>query len=112
MTELGDAIRKARQDKELTLMEAAGMIGNISAMALSKIETGKSIPTSYNLERIARFYSLDYTELLRMGRYSSLDEESQQARIARSVYNTKDPEILNKIEELLRDKGGADGRRF
>ena len=110
MTELGDAIRRARQDKELTLKEAARMIGNISAMGLSKIETGKNIPTSYNLERIARFYGLDYTALLRMGRYSSLNEESQQARIARSVYDTEDPEILNKIEELLRSKGGANGR--
>ena len=110
MTELGDAIRRARQEKELTLMEAARMIGNISAMALSKIETGKSIPTSYNLERIARFYGLDYTALLRMGRYSNVSEESQQARIARSVYDTKDPVILNQIEELLRREGGTNGR--
>ena len=110
MSELGDAIRKARLDRELTLTEAAVMIGNISAMALSKIETGKNRPTSSNLERIARFYGLDYSNLLRMARYPNINEESQQARIARSVYDTHDPVILDRIEALLMNKGGENGR--
>ena len=110
MSELGDAIRKARLNRKLTLVEAATMIGNISAMALSKIETGKMLPSSYNLERIARFYGLEYSELLRIARYSNVKEESRQARIARSVYDTHDSEVLDKIEALLKGIGGENGR--
>ena len=102
MTKLGDVIRKARTARDLTLQEAAEAIGGISAMALSKIETGKTIPTDFNLEKLAAFYSLDYSDLVRIARSPNVGEESQQARIARTLYSHEyGKDVLDEVEKVL-----------
>ena len=52
MSELGDGIRKARINKELSQDELAGKVG-VTQAAISQFEKGQRLPTPANLKKIA-----------------------------------------------------------
>jgi transcriptional regulator with XRE-family HTH domain len=62
MSDFGTKIRKARQEKEMSLREAARQLG-ISAAYLSKIEIGRCTPNDPLMKKISKLVELDLAEL-------------------------------------------------
>jgi transcriptional regulator with XRE-family HTH domain len=69
MQQLGERIRKKREDRQLQLNDLAKKLG-ISSSALSQIENGKAFPTIINLKSIADCLYTTVGEL--MGEHETL----------------------------------------
>ena len=102
MKQISEVLQDARLEKNLSIRSAAAAIG-ISAMYLSKIEAGKQIPSDEILGKSADFYGLSQADVIRVARYSSVKEGDRRQKIARSIYEVNDEELLRSIEELLKN---------
>ena len=60
---IGAYLRQLREDKGMLLSEASEASG-IELSIISKIETGKRLPTNDQLQTFARLYDSDYHQLL------------------------------------------------
>lgn len=63
MDNLGEAIRKLREEKELPLRTVAAFL-DIDQAILSKIERNKRKPTKDNLSKLSQILKLDKDELM------------------------------------------------
>ena len=101
MAQIGKVLQDARCEKKLSIRAAAVKIG-ISAMYLSKIESGKQIPSDEVLGKIANFYGLNLADLIRVARFSTVREGDRRQKLARLVYEADD-DTLNTIEKMFRN---------
>ncbi len=63
MYSIGTTLRELREDSGMQL-SAAGKATGIDLTLLSRIETGKRLPTDEHLQKLAKAYGYDYNQLL------------------------------------------------
>ena len=78
--EVGKRIQKIRKEKNITQEKLAELI-KIETISLSKIETGKSYPTSENLTKIARVLEVEPYEFYIFENTKSIVELKQEINI-------------------------------
>ncbi|MGE8079064.1 helix-turn-helix domain-containing protein [Peribacillus loiseleuriae] len=107
MSEFGKYIKKIRDEKGLTLNQAA-MYSDISAAQLSRIENGiRNVPKPKTIKKIADGMKIDYDELMRVAGYISEHDEPE------SKQNNKDEkDIAKRMEEIKKDLSSQDGLMF
>lgn len=91
MSQIGDRIRKTRQNKGMTLSQVAGQ--HMSAAMVSLIENGKTKPTVHTLQRIAEQLDVDTADL--MGEYS----RSELRKLLKDMQEqlSEDPSTINDL---------------
>ena len=92
-------IRDFRKQKGLTLKQLA-QEADITPTFLGNIERGISKPTLYTAEKIARALELDFEELFIKYVPNPIRE--------RYIINTKEKELKNKIQALLKNRPHKD----
>ncbi len=70
---LGARIKELRKKHNLKQSELAEKIG-IATKSQSCIETGKNYPTSENIEKYAKVFNVDVSEILKLNHIKSSDE--------------------------------------
>ena len=100
--EVGKNIQKIRKERKITQENLAELI-NIETISMSKIETGKSYPTSENLSKIANILNVEPYELFIFENTKNTEELKQE--IIHLVKNIEDDrkkliKILNTIKSL------------
>ncbi len=75
---LGPVVRRLRERHRMTQQELVEYTGlDRSSSYISSIETGKTSPTIYELEQIARVYQVSLFDLLQDGSGGGTEEDSQ-----------------------------------
>ena len=100
--QIGKNIQKIRKERKITQENLAELI-NIETISMSKIETGKSYPTSENLSKIANILNVEPYELFIFENTKNTEELKQE--IIHLVKNIEDDrkkliKILNTIKSL------------
>ncbi len=101
-SEVGKNIQRIRKERKITQEELAKLI-NVETISMSKIETGKSYPTSENLSKIAQILNVEPYELFIFESSKNIDD--LKLEIINSIQNIKDDrkkliKILNAIKSL------------
>ena len=91
---LGDTIRKARKEKNLTLVKL-GEITNLTQGYLSNIEGDKRKPSSEILQKLSKVLEIPYIELMQKAGYI---EENKEIAVAEIKAKT---EILKRINDEI-----------
>lgn len=87
VNELGEYVKRKRQEDGLSLREVSAATG-VSAATLSRIENGKGIPDSTTLARLAGWLGIPLDRLMK-GALLPADPE-----ISETVYRESTPDIL------------------
>lgn len=100
---LGEKIKQLRKSKGISQEELASML-KINRNYLSRIETGKSEPTSSILKNIAEIFSVDLNSLLDI-----IDEDKNTDKIKYIVDNCrylhdKDLDFIVRIMSIMREE--------
>lgn len=100
---LGEKIKQLRKSKGISQEELASML-KINRNYLSRIETGKSEPTSSILKNIAEIFSIDLNSLLDI-----TDEDKNTDKIKYIVDNCrylhdKDLDFIVRIMSIMREE--------
>lgn len=100
---LGDKIKQLRKNKGISQEELAGML-KINRNYLSRIETGKSEPTSSILKNIAEIFSVDLNSLLDI-----TDDDKNRDKLKYIIDNCKylhdkDLDFIVRIMSIMREE--------
>lgn len=100
---LGEKIKQLRKSKGISQEELASML-KINRNYLSRIETGKSEPTSSILKQIAEIFSIDLNSLLDI-----IDEDRNTDKVKYIVDNCKylhdkDLDFIVRIMSIMREE--------
>lgn len=100
---LGDKIKQLRKNKGISQEELAGML-KINRNYLSRIETGKSEPTSSILKNIAEIFSVDLNSLLDI-----TDDDKNTDKLKYIIDNCKylhdkDLDFIVRIMSIMREE--------
>lgn len=100
---LGEKIKQLRKSKGISQEELASML-KINRNYLSRIETGKSEPTSSILKHVAEIFSIDLNSLLDI-----TDEDKNTDKVKYIVDNCrylhdKDLEFIVRIMSIMREE--------
>lgn len=100
---LGEKIKQLRKSKGISQEELASML-KINRNYLSRIETGKSEPTSSILKHVAEIFSIDLNSLLDI-----TDEDKNTDKIKYIVDNCrylhdKDLDFIVRIMSIMREE--------
>lgn len=101
---LGEKIKQLRKSKGISQEGLAGML-KINRNYLSRIETGKSEPTSSILKNIAEIFSIDLNSLLDI-----IDEENKNTDKIKYVVDNckylhdKDLDFIVRIMSIMREE--------
>lgn len=101
---LGEKIKQLRKSKGVSQEELAGML-KINRNYLSRIETGKSEPTSSILKNIAEIFGIDLNSLLDI-----IDDENKNADKIRYIVDNcrhlheKDLDFIVRIMSIMREE--------
>ena len=101
---LGEKIKQLRKNKGVSQEELASML-KINRNYLSRIETGKSEPTSGVLKNIAQIFSIDLNSLLDI-----IDEENKNTDKIRYIVDNckhlhdKDLDFIVRIMSIMREE--------
>lgn len=100
---LGEKIKQLRKSKGISQEELASML-KINRNYLSRIETGKSEPTSSILKNIAEIFSIDLNSLLDI-----TDEDKNTDKVKYIVDNCrylheKDLDFIVRIMSIMREE--------
>lgn len=100
---LGEKIKQLRKSKGISQEELASML-KINRNYLSRIETGKSEPTSSILKHIAEIFSIDLNSLLDI-----TDEDKNTDKVKYIVDNCKylhdkDLDFIVRIMSIMREE--------
>lgn len=101
---LGEKIKQLRKNKSISQEELAGML-KINRNYLSRIETGKSEPTSSILKHIAQIFSIDLNSLLEVSDTDSKTTEkiSYIAENCKFLHD-KDLDFIVRIMTVMREE--------
>ncbi len=101
---LGEKIRELRKSKAISQEQLASML-KINRNFLSRIETGKSEPTSSILKKVAEIFSVDLNSLLEIE-----DEENKNTDKIKYVVDNckylhdKDLDFIVRIMSIMREE--------
>lgn len=100
---LGEKIKQLRKSKGISQEELASVL-KINRNYLSRIETGKSEPTSSILKHVAEIFSIDLNSLLDI-----TDEDKNTDKVKYIVDNCrylhdKDLEFIVRIMSIMREE--------
>lgn len=100
---LGEKIKQLRKSKGISQEELASML-KINRNYLSRIETGKSEPTSSILKNVAEIFSIDLNSLLDI-----TDEDKNTDKVKYIVDNCrylhdKDLDFIVRIMSIMREE--------
>lgn len=99
--EVGKNIQRIRKERKITQENLAELI-NIETISMSKIETGKSYPTSENLCKIANILNVEPYELFIFENTKSIENLKQE--IITYIKNIKDDrKKLIKIINIIKN---------
>ena len=107
---LGQYLLSVRENKQLSLRAVEKVVG-ISNTYLSQLESGKiKQPSPSILHKLAEFYEISYTEVMKFAGYPVLDEnmnETAQTRFASRIGSVTPDEENALVEYLtfLRSRG-------
>ena len=101
---LGEKIKQLRKSKGVSQEELAGML-KINRNYLSRIETGKSEPTSSILKNIAEIFGIDLNSLLDI-----INDENKNADKIRYIVDNcrhlheKDLDFIVRVMSIMREE--------
>lgn len=115
MKNIGEKIRKAREDRDLgrrELLERAGL-GDSPPSRLANYESGLREPTLCDLERIARGLGLSLIALLQYGSEQPLVALDGDRRAVLNIWEKMEPEEqslwLKRGNQILKSRGETEG---
>lgn len=101
---LGEKIKQLRKSKGISQEELASML-KINRNYLSRIETGKSEPTSSILKNIAEIFNVDLNALLDITEDNSKNADKIKYIIDNCKYlHDKDLEFIVRIMSIMREE--------
>lgn len=101
---LGEKIKQLRKNKKISQEELANML-KINRNFLSRIETGKSEPTSSILKKIAVIFKVDLNSLLEVDEdgYNTTEKIKYIAENCKQLHE-KDLDFLVRIISVMREE--------
>lgn len=101
---LGEKIKLLRKDKKISQEQLANML-NINRNFLSRIETGKSEPTSSILKNLALIFNIDLNSLLDINS-EEFDNTKKIKYIAENckLLHDKDLDFIVRIISIMREE--------
>ncbi len=116
---LGDRIKEARVDGQLTLRGVAASLG-ISPSYLNDIEYNRRTPSESTLEKIAALFGFDINDLLAAAGRVGIGKEAEEyirenpsaGVLFRRVTTERLPEeelkkLIERVDDLKRERGGG-----
>src|SRR5699024_3167480 len=101
---LGDKIKLLRKDKKISQEELSNML-NINRNFLSRIETGKSEPTSSILKKIAVIFNVDLNSLLEVDEGQNKGEDKIKYIMTNCKYlHEKDLDFIVRVISIMREE--------
>ena len=101
---LGEKIKQLRKNKGISQEELASML-KINRNYLSRIETGKSEPTSSILKNIAEIFSVDLNSLLDITDEDNKNADKLKYIVDNSKYlHDKDLDFIVRIMSIMREE--------
>ena len=101
---LGEKIKQLRKSKSISQEELASML-KINRNYLSRIETGKSEPTSSILKNVAEIFNVDLNSLLDIEDEESKNTEKTKYIIDNCKYlHDKDLDFIVRIMSIMREE--------
>lgn len=101
---LGEKIKQLRKSKSISQEELASML-KINRNYLSRIETGKSEPTSSILKNIAEIFNVDLNSLLDIEDEENKNTEKTKYIIDNCKYlHDKDLDFIVRIMSIMREE--------
>jgi transcriptional regulator with XRE-family HTH domain len=101
IVELGEYVKRKRQDEKLSLREVATKI-NVSASTLSRIENGIGVPDSATLARLASWLGIPIERLMRGTLLSEVGETMAEEAFVEPVIYYPTESTPNIVEAHLR----------
>ena len=65
MQRFGEKLRKLRKANKLTLVELADALGYMTHSYLSEVESGRKMPTSLFVLKVARYFEVSTDQLMK-----------------------------------------------
>lgn len=110
MTEIGQALRLARERRELTQTQVMALTG-INNKTLSGYENGVSEPDLQTFALLLRLYQVSADQLLRLKAAPAPDDEVRLLALYRTLPREQRQELLLLLDTLLahrrKDKGSS-----
>lgn len=101
---LGEKIKLLRKGKKISQEELANML-KINRNYLSRIETGKSEPTSSVLKNIAKIFNIDLNSLLDINNNDIENTDKIKYIVENCKYlNDSDLDFIVRIISIMREK--------
>lgn len=101
---IGLRIKELREKKNLSQEELAGIIG-VTKQMISHYESGKNVPRSGNIKKIAKVFNITEEEFYTSKTVSNLTSDPEkEALIKENEALKRENELLRKIEKLREDK--------
>ena len=101
---LGEKIKSLRKSKSISQEELASML-KINRNYLSRIETGKSEPTSSILKNIAEIFSVDLNSLLDIEENENKNTDKIKYVVENCRYlHDKDLDFIVRIMSIMREE--------
>lgn len=110
MTEIGQALRTARERRELTQTQVMALTG-INNKTLSGYENGVAEPDLQTLSILLRLYQVSADQLLRLDSPIQPADEARLLELYRSLSPEQREELLLLLETLLRHRGERQKKR-
>ena len=101
---LGEKIKLLRKDKKISQEQLSNML-KINRNYLSRIETGKSEPTSSVLKNIAIIFNIDLNSLLDVDKENIKNTEKTKYIVENCKYlHDKDLDFIVRIISIMREE--------
>jgi len=101
---LGEKIKQLRKNKSISQEDLASML-KINRNYLSRIETGKSEPTSSILKNVAEIFNIDLNSLLDIEDEESKNTEKTKYIIDNCKYlQEKDLDFIVRVMSIMREE--------
>jgi len=112
---IGDTLKKIRETKGFHLQEVADKT-SINYTSLSRIETGKRLPTKHQVQRLAEFYSYSENDLIRRLISDKIINEVQSENLGLEGFQLAEQKLkygLNLLNDYKnQDKFQLQSRRY
>ncbi len=110
MTEIGQALRTARERRELTQTQVMALTG-INNKTLSGYENGVAEPDLQTLSILLRLYQVSADQLLRLDSPIQPADEIRLLELYRDLSPERQEELLLLLETLLRHRSTRKRKR-